>query len=106
VPYYGEDPAYIHDAGFSEYCLKAAPGLLRILRRCGVAGGMVVDLGCGSGRWARELDRAGYRVLGIDQSADFLRMARRVAPHARFLAGSCGGSRCRRAMPSPPSASA
>jgi len=52
---YGEDLAYVHDAGFTGYCLNAAPGLLRALKRNGITGGLVVDLGCGSGRWARAL---------------------------------------------------
>ncbi|MBM3774653.1 MAG: methyltransferase domain-containing protein [Acidobacteria bacterium] len=66
---YGDDLAYIHDAGFSRFAIEAAPELLKLLRRGGVRGGLVVDLGCGSGRWARALSRAGYRVLGVDQSA-------------------------------------
>ena len=49
---------------------------------------LVIDLGCGSGRWARELNRAGYRVLGVDRSAALLSLARRIAPQSRFLAGS------------------
>jgi len=69
---YRRDLAWIHDAGFSGYALGAAPGLLRMLRRHGIAGGLVVDLGCGSGRWARELTGAGYQVLGLDQSPDMI----------------------------------
>jgi SAM-dependent methyltransferase len=64
---------------------KAAPGLLRILRRSGINGGLVIDLGCGSGRWARELNRHGYAALGVDQSPAFIRLARTVAPQSRFV---------------------
>ena len=64
---------------------KAAPGLLRILRRSGINGGLVIDLGCGSGRWARELNRNGYAALGVDQSPAFIRLARTVAPRSRFV---------------------
>ncbi|HYL73436.1 MAG TPA: class I SAM-dependent methyltransferase [Bryobacteraceae bacterium] len=85
---YGQDLAYIHDAGFSDYTRSAAPGLLAILRKHGVADGLVVDLGCGSGRWARELNRAGYRVLGVDQSSNMIRMARRIAPRSKFQVAS------------------
>ena len=81
---YGEDLAYIHDAGFSYFALTAAPGLLRLLRRNGVRDGFVVDLGCGSGRWARELNRAGYQVLGVDQSPAMIRLARKIAPDSLF----------------------
>jgi SAM-dependent methyltransferase len=81
---YGDDLAYIHDAAFSDYGRKAAPGLLRILRQSGINSGLVIDLGCGSGRWARELNRNGYEALGVDQSPAFIRLARKNAPQSRF----------------------
>jgi SAM-dependent methyltransferase len=85
---YGEDLAWIHNTGFSGYALGAAPGLLALLRRNGVKHGLVVDLGCGSGRWAAELNRNAYDVVGIDRSNALLKIARRTAPAARFVAGS------------------
>jgi len=85
---YRTDLAYIHDAGFREYSLKAAPWMLATLRRQGVPDGLIVDLGSGSGRWAAELCRAGYDVLGIDQSQPMIDLARRIAPKARFRKGS------------------
>lgn len=85
---YRADLAYIHDVGFRDYAMKAAPGLLRILRAYGVKRGLVVDLGCGSGHWARELNRAGYRVLGIDQSPAMIRLARQKAPASKFKVAS------------------
>ncbi len=85
---YGDDLAYIHDAAFSDYGQKAAPGLLRILRRSGINGGLVIDLGCGSGRWARELNRNGYAALGVDQSRAFIRLALKNAPQSRFTCTS------------------
>jgi len=88
VPGYRKDLAYIHDAGFRDYALNAAPGLLQMLRKNGVTDGLVVDLGCGSGRWAAELNRAGYRVLGVDQSAAMIGLARKIAPNSRFKIAS------------------
>ena len=88
MPGYGNDPAYIHDAAFSDYGRKATPGLLRILRRSGIKGGLVIDLGCGSGRWARELNRNGYAAVGIDQSRAFIRLAQKNAPQSRFVCAS------------------
>ncbi|HYL35030.1 MAG TPA: methyltransferase domain-containing protein [Bryobacteraceae bacterium] len=85
---YRQDLAYIHDAGFTDYARNAAPGLLEILRRNGVKRGRVADLGCGSGRWARELNRAGYEVWGVDQSAAMIQLARRMAPRSEFKTGS------------------
>jgi len=73
---YGADLAYIHDAGFGDFARKSAPGLLAILRQAGIRGGLVVDLGCGSGIWAAELTRRGYDVLGIDISRAMIRLAR------------------------------
>lgn len=81
---YAEDLAYIHDAGFTGFVRKAAPGLLLLLRQSGIRRGLVVDAGCGSGVWARELTDRGYGVLGLDISAPMIRLARRRAPRASF----------------------
>jgi len=86
--YYGEDVAYIHDVGHADFALDAAPGILEILDRSGIHDGLVVDLGCGSGLWARELLDAGYRVLGIDISEAMIEIARSRAPEAEFTVGS------------------
>ena len=85
---YQEDLAYTHDVGFGDFARNAAPGVLRLLRDRGVADGLVVDVGCGSGIWARELVDAGYDVLGIDQSAAMIDLARRRVPEAAFRRGS------------------
>lgn len=85
---YREDLAYIHDAGFTGFARDAAPGLLRILKQSRISTGLVVDLGCGSGRWAAELSRAGYDVVGIDQSPAMIGLARAIAPRAKFKIAS------------------
>ena len=85
---YGTDLAYIHDAGFSNFSLNAAPGLLAMLRRSGFDHELVVDLGCGSGIWARQLGFAGYDVLGIDASPAMISLARKRAPKAKFVTAS------------------
>jgi SAM-dependent methyltransferase len=81
---YRKDLAYIHDVGFGAFSLNAAPGLLDILRRSGIRSGLVVDLGCGSGLWARKVVDAGYSVLGIDVSPSMIAMARTRVPEGRF----------------------
>ncbi len=82
--WYGEDLAYVHDVGFGGYALGAAPGILNILARGGIREGLVVDLGCGSGLWAKELADAGYDVLGIDVSEAMVRISRGRVPEAEF----------------------
>src|ERR687896_413411 len=88
VEWYREDLAYIHDVGFGDYALESAPGILEILARSEIREGLVVDLGCGSGLWARELTKACYRVLCIDISESMIDIARRRAPEAEFRVGS------------------
>jgi 2-polyprenyl-3-methyl-5-hydroxy-6-metoxy-1,4-benzoquinol methylase len=65
---YEADLAYIHDTGFGEFARNSAPYLLNLFRRNGITEGRVVDLGCGSGIWARELTDSGYQVVGVDLS--------------------------------------
>jgi SAM-dependent methyltransferase len=86
--WYGEDIAYIHDVGHAEFALGAAPGILEILDRNGIHDGLIVDLGCGSGLWARELVDTGYKVLGIDISEAMIELSRNRVPEAEFKLGS------------------
>ena len=85
---YREDLAYIHDVGFETLAKNAAPALLEMLRQGGIVHGRVVDLGCGSGIWARALCDAGYDVLGVDQSAAMLAIACKRVPNGEFRRGS------------------
>ncbi len=85
---YQDDLAYIHDVGFDFFARGAAPGVIQIFRRHGIHQGRVIDLGCGSGIWAAELIRAGYDVLGVDQSQAMIRLARKKAPRAKFIQAS------------------
>jgi SAM-dependent methyltransferase len=85
---YQTDLAYIHDVGFGDFALQSAPGLLSLLRQNGVDRGLVVDLGCGSGIWARQLGFAGYDVVGIDASPAMIRLARAKAPRAKLITAS------------------
>jgi SAM-dependent methyltransferase len=85
---YGPDLAFVHDAGFGGFARDGGRWILAQLRRRGIRGGRVVDLGCGSGIWAAALCRAGYDVVGVDTSAAMLALARRRAPRATFRRGS------------------
>ena len=85
---YGPDLAHVHDVGWGDFARRATPGLLAMFRRGGVAEGLVVDLGCGSGIWARALVDEGFDVLGVDISTDMLEIARERVPEAAFAHAS------------------
>jgi SAM-dependent methyltransferase len=84
VSFYPADLARIHDEGFGDFARAATCELHRRLR----PGGLVVELGCGSGISSEILVSLGYDVLGIDFSADMLAIARHRAPAAEFRQGS------------------
>ena len=76
--------AYIHNVGFGSFAERSGPGVLDLLRRSGIRAGLVVDLGCGGGLWARQLADAGYGVLGIDLSPHMIALARQRVPEGTF----------------------
>jgi len=79
---YQEDLAYIHHAGFGDFAREAAPAILALLQQHGIAGGRIIELGCGSGILARVLADAGYEMCGVDASAAMLEIASRAVPEA------------------------
>lgn len=85
---YREDLAWLHHTVFDGLAREAAPGLLRILRAAGVRKGALIDLGCGSGLWARAAQQAGFAVTGVDCSAAMIRLARKVSPQSVFHCAS------------------
>ena len=85
---YQHDLAYIHDTGFGDFARSSAPCLLQLFRKNGINDGLVVDLGCGSGIWAKALVDAGYQVVGVDKSPAMIEIARQRVPDATFPVGS------------------
>ena len=81
---YDSDLAFIHDTGFADFARASAPGILHLLVKSGITDGPIVDLGCGSGIWARELANSGYKVIGADISPAMIDIARRRVPEAEF----------------------
>tara|TARA_Y100000310_G_C20342514_1_gene650465 strand:+ start:28 stop:645 length:618 start_codon:yes stop_codon:yes gene_type:complete len=47
--------------------------------------GIILDLGCGSGRDAKIFSEKGYGVVGIDLSTNLLTIAQQTAPKADFI---------------------
>jgi SAM-dependent methyltransferase len=74
VSYYQHDLAFVHDRGYGGHADRCAPGILELLAP--VHGGLVLELGCGSGALTRHLLAAGHRVIATDASADMLALAR------------------------------
>ena len=81
---YDTDLAFVHDVGFGTFARDSAPGILNVLVRSGITEGRIVDLGCGSGIWAKELVNSGYDVVGVDISPAMIEIARRRVPEATF----------------------
>jgi SAM-dependent methyltransferase len=73
-PYYRDDLALIHHRGFGFHADRTAPGILKLLEP--VRGGVVLEIGCGSGLLTRHLIDAGHTVIGSDASPAMLALAR------------------------------
>src|SRR5690606_19748164 len=85
-------PSLDSEAGFVD--------LLAFLSARGVAAGArVLDLGCGTGRHARGLARAGYRVFGVDSDVDAVETARALADESADAGGSARGPNSFRSPP-------
>jgi SAM-dependent methyltransferase len=85
TPYYRPDLARVHHEGFAFHADGAAPGIVELLEPVRERGGLVVEVGCGSGLLMRQLVEAGLRVIATDASPAMLDLARTVAPGVRAL---------------------
>jgi len=83
--YYRPDLARVHHEGFAFHADGAAPGIVELLEPVRERGGLVVELGCGSGLLTRHLVEAGLRVIATDASPAMLDLARTVAPGATAI---------------------
>jgi SAM-dependent methyltransferase len=80
--YYGPDLALVHHLGFGSHAEACAPGILARLEPVRERGGVVLELGCGSGLLTRRLVDAGHRVIATDASPAMVELARRYAAGA------------------------
>jgi len=70
---------YIHGGGGSEYTDE----IRRLLRELvGSGAGRLLDVGCGGGAFFDQLSALGWSVVGVDDSADQLRIAAPPKPRA------------------------
>ncbi len=67
---------FMEDTPYAQW----ADTIHRILTEEGCGGGLVCELGCGTGRMTRELAARGYDMTGIDLSPDMLAIAREMEP--------------------------
>jgi SAM-dependent methyltransferase len=82
APYYRRDLSLVHHLGFGFHADACAPGILALLQPVRDRGGLVVELGCGSGLLTRHLLDAGHRVMATDASPAMLALAREHAAEA------------------------
>ena len=82
--YYRSDLSLIHHLGFGFHADLVAPGILGLLSPVRERGGLVLELGCGSGLLTRHLVEAGHRVVATDASPAMLEIAAGYAPGAEF----------------------
>jgi SAM-dependent methyltransferase len=80
--YYRAPLALVHHRGFGSHADLCAPGILRLVEPIRARSGLVVELGCGSGRLTRHLIDAGHRVLATDGSPSMVALARQSVPEA------------------------
>lgn len=80
--YYRRDLALVHHLGFGFHAERCAPGILALLEPVRERGGVVVELGCGSGHLTGYLLDAGHRVVATDASPAMLDLARGYAGDA------------------------
>src|SRR5213594_3656912 len=81
--YYRQDLALVHHLGFGFHADACAPGILALLEPVRERGGLVLEVGCGSGLLTRHLVDAGHRVVATDASPAMVELAKEHAAGAQ-----------------------
>jgi SAM-dependent methyltransferase len=84
-PHYRHDLAYIHHQGYGFHADSCAPGILALLEPIRQRGGLVLEIGCGSGLLTKYLVAAGHRVIATDASPAMLALATEAVPGAEAV---------------------
>jgi SAM-dependent methyltransferase len=77
--YYRADLARVHHEGFGFHADGCASDIVELLSPLRDNGGLVLELGCGSGLLTRHLVDAGFRVVATDASPAMLDLAKGYA---------------------------
>ncbi|RJP73696.1 MAG: class I SAM-dependent methyltransferase [Candidatus Zixiibacteriota bacterium] len=72
--------AWVYNQHWGQYSQKFLPAIQDLLMRPLPDDARILDLCCGTGQLTRSLSGLGYRVTGLDGSAEMLRFARQNAP--------------------------
>ena len=83
--YYRSALARVHHEGFAGHADACAPGILARLAPVRERGGLVLELGCGSGALTRHLVAAGHRVVATDASPAMVALASEAVPGAEAV---------------------
>lgn len=62
-----------------------------VLRKFGVHGKKILDLGCGTGLHEKEFFDRGYEVSGLDLSPEMIEIAKKRNPSCKFFVGDMSG---------------
>jgi SAM-dependent methyltransferase len=80
-----DDPRYLRTVVSERPVAESVAQALAAAHMAGCEpGAVILDAGCGNGRHALPLARAGYRVVGLDRSRPLLAAARHAAGGARW----------------------
>jgi SAM-dependent methyltransferase len=85
VPYFQAELARIHHEGFGFHADRVAPGVLRILEPVRDRGGVVLEVGCGTGLLTKYLVEHGHRVIATDASPAMVELARKYVPDTEAI---------------------
>jgi SAM-dependent methyltransferase len=77
--------AWLYNEEWGAFGENIFPALKDIAKESLPENAKVLDLCCGTGQLAKVLTNKGYKVTGIDGSANQLKFARKNAPNAKFI---------------------
>lgn len=72
---------FMDNIDYKEWCKY----LIKLLKENGIENGIVLDMGCGTGNVTQRLSKAGYDMIGIDNSMDMLNIALEKRDDERIL---------------------